>query len=599
MRTTRLGRNIRHILLGASLLAPVAAAAQPTYLDQGPAWTDSVRQQFYIQDQGSTMIPMAWFRALKTPDGQPFLADQLARFGYLPNPAAANGLPIGFTEATWKGTNYAGMTCAACHTRDISVAGQTYRVDGGPALSDFQGLLTEMVDGIGKVLATNASFKVFAIEVLGTPNPTNNQINTLKADVQTWYTRENAMKKGAYNKPDMWGLGRLDAVSMILNRVAGLDLGPAPTYVIDANIAPADAPVRYPFLWNAAFQDKTQWPGFAPNGSDFFGLIRNTGEVFGVFATFHPKKILFGAAIDYTANNSANFKGLIALEDMIDKIGPPRWPWPLSAADKALAAQGAEVYARDLPGGSCASCHDGANPGKVPFATKGQKLFGTPLIDVGTDTHEHDILDRRIRTAGVLDNRGVLGLFMKFKPCAKNAPISSCPTAFSLLSLTVANAILWSGAYKPTIFPGADVTPPPSTAVPSDDIRDGLLNGFGEKAKQENAPKPTGAFYESRVMAGIWAAAPYLHNGSVATLEDLLTPDSQRPVSFPVGPNYDPVRIGLSATQPGNYVRTTTDCTPNVKGKGINSGDSRCGHNFGTTLSPTDKAALLMYLRML
>jgi hypothetical protein len=249
-----------------------------------------------------------------------------------------------------------------------------------------------------------------------------------------------------------------------------------------------------------------------------------------------------------------------------------------------------------MPGGSCASCHDGANPGKVPFATKGQKLYGTPLMDVGTDTHEHDILDRRIRTAGVLDNRSLLGIALRFRPCAPSAPISSCSTAFSLLSLTVANAILWSGAYKPTLFPGADVAAPPANTVPSDDIRDSLVNGFGEKDKPL---KPAGAFYESRVLQGIWAAAPYLHNGSVATLDDLLTPDTQRPVSFAVGPNYDPERIGLAAVQPGNYTLTTTDCTKGVPGQGINSGNSRCGHNFGTTLSPDDRAALLAYLRML
>ncbi|MGB8900889.1 MAG: hypothetical protein WCC90_17330, partial [Methylocella sp.] len=40
---------------------------------------------------------------------------------------------------------------------------------------------------------------------------------------------------------------------------------------------------RYPFLWNAARQDKTQWPGFAKNGIDLLGLARNLGEVYGVF----------------------------------------------------------------------------------------------------------------------------------------------------------------------------------------------------------------------------------------------------------------------------------------------------------------------------
>ena len=55
--------------------------------------------------------------------------------------------------------------------------------------------------------------------------------------------------------------------------------------------------------------------------------------------------------------------------------------------------------------------------------------------------------------------------------------------------------------------------------------------------------------YESRVLQGIWAAAPYLHNGSVPTLAQLLTPAAQRVASFKVGPNYDTVNIGLAAKQ--------------------------------------------------
>lgn len=60
-----------------------------------------------------------------------------------------------------------------------------------------------------------------------------------------------------------WGVGRLDAVGMIFNRVSGLDIGPPPDFMIPENMKTADAPVRYPFLWNAPRQDKTQWPGFA------------------------------------------------------------------------------------------------------------------------------------------------------------------------------------------------------------------------------------------------------------------------------------------------------------------------------------------------
>jgi hypothetical protein len=114
---------------------------------------------------------------------------------------------------------------------------------------------------------------------------------------------------------------------MIFNRLTGLDIGPPPTYMIPENIKPATAPVRYPFLWNAAIQDKTQWPGFADNGNNILGLARNLGEVYGVFGVFHPKKESWRLlGIDYLHNNSANFQGLHALEDLVRKIGAPKWP---------------------------------------------------------------------------------------------------------------------------------------------------------------------------------------------------------------------------------------------------------------------------------
>jgi hypothetical protein len=57
-----------------------------------------------------------------------------------------------------------------------------------------------------------------------------------------------------------WGPSRLDAVGMIFNRLTGLDIGTGPDRVIPDNIRGADAPVRYPFLWNSPTQDFTQGP---------------------------------------------------------------------------------------------------------------------------------------------------------------------------------------------------------------------------------------------------------------------------------------------------------------------------------------------------
>jgi hypothetical protein len=59
--------------------------------------------------------------------------------------------------------------------------------------------------------------------------------------------------------------------------------------------------------------------------------------------------------------------------------------------------------------------------------------------------------------------------------------------------------------------------------------------------------------YPAKTLVGIWATAPYLHNGSVPTLYDLLKPAAERPVSFLLGTReYDPVRVGYE-TDPSRF----------------------------------------------
>jgi hypothetical protein len=78
----------------------------------------------------------------------------------------------------------------------------------------------------------------------------------------------------------------------------------------------------------------------------------------------------------------------------------------------------------------------------------------------------------------------------------------------------------------------------------NEDERD-EMNGFGEL----DVPKPL-AQYKPRPLAGIWAAGPFLHNGSVPTIYQLLLPADQRDKKFFVGTrDFDPVNLGLS-TQP-------------------------------------------------
>ena len=123
----------------------------------------------------------------------------------------------------------------------------------------------------------------------------------------------------------------------------------------------------------------------------------------------------------------------------------------------------------------------------------------------------------------------------------------------------------------------------------------GSLKGAFRLPAAALKPNTAASFaYEARVLEGIWATAPYLHNGSVPTLAELLKPAAERVSSFKIGPAYDTTNLGLAVDQTKfDYTLKTTDCSER------NSGNSRCGHEFGTTLSPGDKKALLEYLKIL
>ena len=588
-------------------LVQAAAQTAPQFVNQGPNWTAATRADFYGRDQGSKMIPLSWLRALKQSDGQPFLADSLARYGYLPNPSDGNGLPVGFTASGPAGSQIAGMTCAACHTRQITAEGKTYRIDGGPGIVDFQSLLTDLDTAVRRIRADDAAFNSFAVAVLGSAAPDPNDVFALRQDIDAWYLRYHTLMLRALPTP-AWGPARLDAVGMIFNRLTGLDLGAPPSYVIADNIKRADAPVRYPFLWNAPIQDHTQWPGFADNGNDILGLARNLGEVFGVFGVFAPTND--GLIVNYLNDNSANFDGLTKLEDLIKQIGPPKWPWPV---DSNLAAQGKTIYERSNEQGGCSGCH-GIKPGTVRFLDV--QTWATPVQAVGTDTREYDVMAWTANT-GVLQ-----GAFIPFV----TDPLKANDLAFNVLANSVIGSIsehvlsgggLLASANRvnagPVARPQAAPRLVPQQRLPPA-LRD-LQGAFKPPANLPEAvrtqgnpapgaaaapppappppPTPRGA-YEARVMQGIWAAAPYLHNGSVPTLAELLKPAAERVKAFKIGPAYDIANVGLAVEQTQfNYTLTTTDCSD------LNSGNSRCGHEFGTQLSADEKKALLEYLKTL
>jgi mono/diheme cytochrome c family protein len=98
--------------------------------------------------------------------------------------------------------------------------------------------------------------------------------------------------------------------------------------------------------------------------------------------------------------------------------------------------------------------------------------------------------------------------------------------------------------------------------------------------------------YANHPLDGIWARAPYLHNGSVPTMRDLLEPPQNRPVRFYRGYDvYDQKRLGfvsnVAADKGGRYFLYDTSLP----------GNGNQGHLFGTQLSPEEKDAIVEYMK--
>jgi hypothetical protein len=99
--------------------------------------------------------------------------------------------------------------------------------------------------------------------------------------------------------------------------------------------------------------------------------------------------------------------------------------------------------------------------------------------------------------------------------------------------------------------------------------------------------------YVNVPLEGLWLRGPYLHNGSVPSLADLLAEPAQRPKRFYRG--YDvinPEKVGFVSQGPeAQRVGFCYDTSVPGNGNG--------GHLWGTTLDPGDKRAMLEFLKTL
>lgn len=585
------------------LLSPIASA-QTQFLQQN--WDDATRQLFYTTSQGSRLIPYDWFMALEVSDGTDlFVRTRLLQLGYLPNPNSLGNpdrLPVGFVADTdFAGRKYLGLNCAACHTSQILFKGKIYQIDGAPTLADMWGLLTGIRDSLNATAADEAKFRRFANKVLG-PVAVASDVADLRHDLEQF--RNDYKKFVDDSNPDpagrlTWGRARLDAFGMIFNRASSIDLD------IPANSAAPNAPVSYPHLWGSSWQDRVQWNGSAPNRNDIERLGRNVGEVLGVFGQTDLQR---ASILRPYYRTSARRLNQVLMENWLKRLAPPAWPGEIDAAKRD---KGKVLFERH-----CADCHQSVQPQFTPIKM-------TPVGDVGTDNRmalnaierkaktgrlegsvlpsDLDPLPQEMPTGALLVNivhgaiispfhdvGGRLGVLQSLKARLVELQNGRLELAADDIAEFMRQANIDNEAQLRKLLSEYQ-----EFIVSYKKQLDDFSSQLTADARPEAVVMANNPYvYKARSLDGIWATAPYLHNGSVPNLYELLLPANMRTPSFHVGnPEFDPDRVGFRTTSGA----TTTELDTLIPGN-LNTGHDQYGNK---DFSEEDRMNLVEYLKSL
>jgi len=546
----------RPFVFGLIIATTALVAAGCSWFRSGPSetsqdWGAADQNAFYTTPQGSQLVRYDWYLALEQPGKTvPFNDDHLSRYGYLEYKENPDALPLGFVRDLDR--QWLGLTCAACHTNEIRFSGKTWRIDGAPTDADTWTFLTDLQQALAETAADPNSdrFKRFASKVNArTPIAADALYKQLKP-FSDYFTR------AIMSKPptEAWGRARIDAFGMIFNRATGIDLNEW-----ENNIESPNAPVSVPFLWDTHWHDVVQWNGSAANTFAFQRLARNVGEVLGVFANTNivnqQKPYLFFETTARRAN-------LLQIEHLLSKLRSPEWPSEFGKIESS--STGAELYRN-----YCVNCH-AITPRKEPLQRT--RVSMTALDVIGTDNTMADNAINRKAHSGILTGVQIPAFGHK------SEPLKAMETSVNVLVHVVIGAIL---APPDLSTARAQLEQDQRNLLSKLTDEDSDTGGAGRNVSADVTEYAVQFMelmneqtlkrqYKGRPLDGIWATAPYLHNGSVPNLNELLKPAKDRVTKFYVGTReFDPVNVGfVNRPEPGAFEFDTTK-----------PGNSNAGHD--------------------
>jgi mono/diheme cytochrome c family protein len=617
------------------------------YLDQG--WgkesASRLRETYYYTPQGTSLKSLRydWLVHLEMPWGVARFADpaHLRSYGFIvdpaPTPANPDQLPVGFAKRydPELGEAVLDISCATCHSGQLVVTRggkrTAVRIDGGSAAHAFT--TTKLGHFVPTLTASLAStylnpikFRRFGKKVLGEAAYARGKgrLHDDLGEVLGALLKQGWIEGRKRLYPVEEGFGRTDALARIGNTVFADELD-------GANDSIGDAPVSYPFVWNIWKFDWVQY-----NASVSQPMARNMGEAFGVGARLHMLD-RYGRPVppEERFRTSVSVPNLHRIEATLQQLTPPRWPEDVfGAVDRAKAERGRSLFEQH-----CRHCH---GPFEAHAAVKQYedplrgaqdplwKLTIVPITEVGTDpTAAMNFVQRTVDLTRT-------GLAPEEVLSYAQPVLTEARRRLALLETSVADAVkrkdpaaaelAKTAAYEKERVDGAAaaIAGVKMSQVPlglalnflgmiarhryydergfSADER-ACLDGFGSLDLPEIV-----AAYKSRPLAGVWATPPFLHNGSVPTLYQLLSPHDERDARFFVSPGaFDPVAVGLDGKPVGDGYWFDTRLPGNanvghefragyVPGK-TEADDPQYGV-IGPALGPEERSAIVEYLKV-
>ena len=512
----------------------------------GNGLTAEERQQYYHLSEGGEAFPIAWLLALEQQvtgaDGRvtyrPFL-ENVERFGFLPDPPSRYnpyGLPVGVTAGYGRitGQQMMGLNCTACHVGELHYNGRAFRMDGGPSMAYINAFIKAIVD---ETVATANSWQRRnrfldrwrrvqlvplpadpVVKTAGASDSPDGVTEVLDGGDPGAFRRVLAGLRMAITNRSLLmdklhgfqavklvvqaqplgtdeGYGRNDAFGVGRNELFGAFKDQ--NFTEGLNVLPADAPVSFPHLWGMERTSWFQW-GVSTNSV----IERNIGQALGVGATMQPDK---------GYRSTVRLDNLHAMEALQYKLTAPIWPAELfGLIDRVKAERGRKIFDR-----TCALCHE--TYGKTGDLNEYQ-LFALDVV--GTDPSTAINFERTVMTA-------------------------EGPKPFGTAAFEIVTRVKEAYYKEHNTPPDVQASWESRGTRPKPEYRTPLL-------QYEQYPDTRHhGIYRAKTLKGIWATAPFLHNGSVPTLYDLLRPADERPATFKLGTKeYDPVKLGYIADGP-------------------------------------------------